>query len=141
MHNTNTTSNESLKDRIMPILLRVKAKDIIEIDGAVRAKIWQEASEGGLDYQFIQKDSRVLYFRLENPSIYNSFDFEEVEIIHHYLFPLMKKVNAPKCMDIRRDDAAVRLHLLLPGDTLLSVSRIVYNGAGAQKTMDYYTVR
>lgn len=133
----NVGGEMSLKDRIMPILRRVKAREIREIDGLVRAKLWEEEME----YQFIEKDGTIVYYRLAEPEMCNSFTLEEIETIEHFLFPLLKKVKAPKCMDIHRNDSAVRLHLLLPGDTLLATYRVMVQGAGTQITMDYYTVK
>lgn len=96
-----------------------------------------------LAYTLTEEDGIITYRRSDSPNKEGKLNVSEIRRVYHYLAPLMRLISAAedKYPEIRADDIMVRLHLLLPGDKCLAISRIVYIGVGAQKSYDIYRVR
>lgn len=131
-----------LLDIVKPILDRLNAVDISTVDGRVRAKIPVKTNNQTVEYIFLLADDNVVYQRVGS-NIMNMFAISEIPRINHVLAPLYQLIldKTNLFTEISSTDIMVRLHLLLPGDVFVSTSRIIFQGAGSQRTQDIYIVK
>jgi hypothetical protein len=130
---------KDLKERLGPITDRLKAVEVRAVEMQVIARIPFGNGEFD-DYSFFSIGGTVYYTR---DGKVGSFLLSEIDRINHYMAPLYTRnpIKSSLFSEISSNDIMVRLHLLLPGDSFYCTSRILFISAGAQKSMDIYTVK
>lgn len=131
---------DNIPQGVKTVLTRVKATNVIQQDTDYGSII--TANVYGLRYRLEVRDNHVVVARGD---LRSQFLLREVPALDHICMPFIKLVEVPegdyKFPELKADDLAMRLHLIMPGDICLSTEAVVYIGAGTQRSANYIRVR
>ena len=127
----------TLQEAIKPLLDYNQAR-IISNDGV---KIIAKAHNRNYEFRFLQQD--IIGVVSEGNEF--TIDVEEMVSIEHILFPRLKILNKddykhllPNIQPMKKNDIAFRLHLVLEGDIVESVEKVLFVDGGVQKDKELY---
>jgi hypothetical protein len=128
----------SLYTILEPLLERLSAKNIKSMESEDTQIL--EAIIYDLNYTFKLENSKDL-IRVTRGEKKTSFLIEEIEMLDHINMPYIqfssKDQENPSLSEQRSSDIALRLHLIMEGDIYMIEERVIYIGAGTQRSSNF----